>query len=146
MRRRKSTIQIQCENPKIIIDEELKRVGANLGDNYDNFIEYCKNRGLFGNDTTYRSIGCFSRENIRKLYKEFLNPIRQIRGLLGISYKELGEEIGYTGSSINNAVHRCELSIPMQKAIELFLKNYDLKKELERQKISFNIALKSFCS
>lgn len=42
MRRKISTIQIQCENPKTIIDEELKKIDANLGDNYDNFIEYCK--------------------------------------------------------------------------------------------------------
>ena len=69
MRRKISTIQIQCENPKTIIDEELKKIDANLVDNYDHFIEYCKNRGLFGNDTPYRSIGFFSRENIESYTK-----------------------------------------------------------------------------
>ena len=146
MRRKISTIQIQCENPKTIIDEELKKLDANLGDNYDDFIEYCKNRGLFGNDTPYRSIGFFSRENIRKLYKEFRNPVKQVSALLGLTYKELGKQIGYTGMALTNAVVRGELSVPMQKALELFLKNYDLKKDIEKQKIVFNLAIKAMSS
>ncbi len=128
-------ITYNYENQITIIDEELNKIGVNLGDNYDNFIEYCKNRGLFGNDTPYKSIGSFSRENIRKLYKEFRSPVKQVSALLGLPYKELGKQIGYSGMALNSAVVRGELSVPMQKSIELFLKNYDLKKRLKNKKL-----------
>ena len=40
---------MMTDQQKIIIDEELKKIGAKL-DNYDDFIEYCKNRGILGSD------------------------------------------------------------------------------------------------
>ena len=48
--------------------------------------------------------------------------------------------------ALTNAVVRGELSVPMQKALELFLKNYDLKKEIEKQKIVFNLAITAMSS
>ena len=83
------------DQQKIIIDEELKKIGAKL-DNYDDFIEYCKNRGMFGDDVPFYNRVVFTRPNIRKLYKEFRSPIKQASKLLGLTYKELGEQIGYT--------------------------------------------------
>ena len=138
MRRKISTIQIQCENPKTIIDEELKKLDANLGDNYDDFIEYCKNRGMFGDDVPFYNRVVFSRPNIRKLYKEFRSPIKQASKLLGLTYDELGEKIGCTGSAINNAIVRDKISDWMIKSVELLLENHQLKEQIKRQ----NTALK----
>ena len=142
MRRKISTIQIQCENPKTIIDEELKKLDANLGDNYDDFIEYCKNRGMFGDDVPFYNRVVFSRPNIRKLYKEFRSPIKQASKLLGLTYDELGEKIGCTGSAINNAIVRDKISDWMIKSVELLLENHQLKEQIKRQNTAFKETLK----
>lgn len=41
---------------------------------------------------------------------------------LGITYRELGEAIGYSESAIKMAISNDKVSEPMQKAIELYLK------------------------
>ena len=50
---------------------------------------------------------------------------------LGMTYKELGEAIGYSESAIKMAISKDKISEPMVKAIELYKKNLELKKELE---------------
>lgn len=52
---------------------------------------------------------------------------------LGITYKELGEAIGYSESAISNA-SRGKVSEQLSKAIELYIENIQLKKELEQSK------------
>ncbi len=133
---------MMTEEQKIIIDEELKRISANLGDNYDNFIEYCKNRGLFGDDVPFYNRAIFTRPNIRKLYKEFLSPIKQASKLLGLTYKELGEQIGYSESTLTNAVVKDKISTPMIKAIELLIEIHRLRNELKKQNIVFKATIK----
>ena len=129
------------DQQKIIIDEELKKIGAKL-DNYDDFIEYCKNRGMFGDDVPFYNRVVFSRPNIRKLYKEFRSPIKQASKLLGLTYDELGEKIGCTGSAINNAIVRDKISDWMIKSVELLLENHQLKEQIKRQNTAFKETLK----
>lgn len=50
---------------------------------------------------------------------------------LGITYKELGDEIGYSESAISNA-SRGTVSDAMKKAIELYLKTLEQEKELQK--------------
>lgn len=61
---------------------------------------------------------------------EELNIIKKTCKELGLTYAQLAEEIGYGESAVNNA-SRAEVSKPMQKAIELYLKTLELKKQLE---------------
>lgn len=132
---------MMTDEQKIIIDEELKKIGVKM-DNYDEFIEYCKNRGLFGDDVPFYNRVIFTRQNVRKLYKEFLSPIKQASKLLGITYKELGEIIGYSESTLTNAVVKDKISTPMIKAIQLALENHKLKNELKKQNIVFKATIK----
>ncbi|MCI7023573.1 MAG: hypothetical protein MR964_05035 [Campylobacter sp.] len=132
---------MMTDQQKIIIDEELKKIGAKL-DNYDEFIEYCKNRGMFGDDVPFYNRVVFTRLNVRKLYKEFLSPIKQASKLLGLTYDELGEKIGCTGSALNNAIVRDKISDWMIKSIELLLENHQLKEQIKKQNAAFRETLK----
>lgn len=132
---------MMTDQQKIIIDEELKKIGAKL-DNYDEFIEYCKNRGMFGDDVPFYNRVVFTRMNVRKLYKEFKSPIKQASKLLGLTYDELGEKIGCTGSALNNAIVRDKISDWMIKSIELLLENHQLKEQIKKQNAAFRETLK----
>ena len=132
---------MMTEQQKIIIDEELEKIGAKL-DNYDEFIEYCKNRGMFGDDVPFYNRVVFTRMNVRKLYKEFKSPIKQASKLLGLTYDELGEKIGCTGSALNNAIVRDKISDWMIKSIELLLENHQLKEQIKKQNAAFRETLK----
>ena len=47
----------------------------------------------------------------------------------GITYKQLGELIGYSESAINNAARQDKISEPLKKAIELYNENLKLYQE-----------------
>ena len=57
---------------------------------------------------------------VKKVSKEF-----------GLTYKELGEKIGYSESNLRRSVSQKQMSIQLQKAIEMFLKIKKLEKELK---------------
>lgn len=64
---------------------------------------------------------------------------------LGLTYKELGELIGYSESAIKSAIQKDIVSEPMQKAIELYKQNLKLQeqnKEFEVFKEFFKNILK----
>ncbi|TLE00983.1 XRE family transcriptional regulator [Helicobacter muridarum] len=50
---------------------------------------------------------------------------------LGLTYRELGEKIGYSESAINNASRQENISEPLTRAIELYLENTRLKEQLQ---------------
>lgn len=50
---------------------------------------------------------------------------------LNLTYKQLGEAIGYSESALNNAARQEKISEPLKRAIELYLENLKLKQELE---------------
>lgn len=50
---------------------------------------------------------------------------------LGITYRELGEAIGYGGDSLRNIASKVEVSEPLTKAIELYKENLALKAQLQ---------------
>ncbi|MBR8461517.1 transcriptional regulator [Campylobacter sp. faydin G-105] len=58
------------------------------------------------------------------------NIIKKTCKELGITYKQLGELIGYSESAINNAARQEKISEPLTRAIELYRENLKLKKEL----------------
>jgi len=63
-----------------------------------------------------------------------IHLVKKVSKELGITYKELGEEIGYTESSLRKAVSDNRTTLQLQKAIELYLKNRKLEAEQEKNK------------
>lgn len=66
-----------------------------------------------------------------KTEKKTENLIKKTCKELGLTYRELGEKIGYSESAINNASRQESLSEPLTKAIELYLENQKLKEQLQ---------------
>lgn len=50
---------------------------------------------------------------------------------LGMTYRQLGEAVGYGEGTVNNAAATGKVSEPLKKAIELYLETLELKKELQ---------------
>jgi len=65
--------------------------------------------------------------------EEAENLIKSTCRALGITYRELGERIGYGEDAIKKAALSPEVSKPMQKAIELMVNNIKLKEEITQQ-------------
>lgn len=59
------------------------------------------------------------------------NLIKKTCKELGLTYRELGEKIGYGEEAISKAARTNKISLPMQKACEMFVKIKELEKEKE---------------
>ena len=74
------------------------------------------------------------------------NLIKKVSMELGVTYKELGEAVGYSENTIKQSVSKDKLSLPLQKAIKLYVENLELKNRLQEytflQKTLKNIILK----
>ncbi len=71
------------------------------------------------------------------------NLVKQTAKRLNLTYKQLGEAIGYTEGALKNAITIDKVSDQMAKAIELYSETLELKKELETTK-AFKKHLKDF--
>ena len=58
--------------------------------------------------------------------------VKRVSKELGMTYKELGEKIGYTESNLRRSVSKNQLSGQLKKAIELYLEIIKLK-EIEKE-------------
>ena len=66
-----------------------------------------------------------------------IHLVKKVSKALGLTYKELGEEIGYSEGNLKRSVSKNELSLQLKKSLELYLEIVKLKKkdeESERQK------------
>ena len=63
--------------------------------------------------------------------KKEIHLVKKVSKELGITYKELGEKIGYTESNLRKSVSENRLSIPLERAIELYLQviNFQQKED-----------------
>ncbi|BCD63516.1 transcriptional regulator [Nitratiruptor sp. YY08-14] len=59
------------------------------------------------------------------------NIVKKVCKELGLTYKQLGEAIGYSEANINKVASTGQVSKQLQKAIELYLENLKLKKQLQ---------------
>ena len=69
--------------------------------------------------------------------KSEMHPIKQVSKQLGLTYRELGEAIGYSESTLRKSVSKNEISPQLKKALELYLENISLKtirKKIENTK------------
>ena len=77
--------------------------------------------------------------------KKEIHLVKKVSKELGLTYKELGEKIGYSESSLRKTVSNNTLSSQLKTAIELYLDNLQLKQEineLEDFKNTFRTFLK----
>ena len=59
------------------------------------------------------------------------NIVKKVCKELGLAYKQLGEKIGVSESSLRSAASTGKISNQIKKAIGLYLENLELKKELQ---------------
>lgn len=73
------------------------------------------------------------------------NLIKDTCKSLGLTYRELGEKIGYSDSNLRKAVSQNKVSSQLKKAIELYLEIVKLKEKEEETK-NFKSILRTFIS
>ena len=59
------------------------------------------------------------------------NIVKKVCKELGLTYKQLGEKIGYSEGSIRNVASKTEVSDAVKKAIELLYELEECKKQLQ---------------
>ena len=59
-----------------------------------------------------------------------IHLVKKVSKELGLTYKELGEKIGYSEGNLKRAVHDNRTTFQLEKAIELYLKNLKLEEKL----------------
>ena len=67
---------------------------------------------------------------LKENYQE-QNIIKKMCQELRLTYRQLGEAIGYSEGAINKAARQEKISEPLTKAIELHLENLELKNRLK---------------
>ncbi|CAA6824095.1 MAG: Unknown protein [uncultured Sulfurovum sp.] len=60
-----------------------------------------------------------------------MHLVKKVSKELGLTYKELGEKIGYSESNLRQSVSSNKLSLQLKKAIELYLETINLKKRVD---------------
>ena len=71
--------------------------------------------------------------------------VKRVAKEFGLTYKELGEEIGYSESNLRKSVSENRLSLPLKKAIELYFENQKVKK-LRKEREELKDILRTFLS
>ena len=68
--------------------------------------------------------------------------VKRVSKELGLTYKELGEEIGYSESTLRKSVSEDRITQQLKKAIELYLKTLEFEKDRkEIESIKENIRI-----
>jgi ribosome-binding protein aMBF1 (putative translation factor) len=60
-----------------------------------------------------------------------IHLVKRVSKELGMTYKELGEKIGYSESNLRSSVSQNKLSVQLKTSIELYLKVLKLEKNEE---------------
>ena len=63
--------------------------------------------------------------------KKEVHLVKKVSKELGLTYKELGEKIGYSESSLRKTVSNNTTSSQLKTAIHLYLDNLKLKEEID---------------
>ena len=74
-----------------------------------------------------------------------IHLVKRVSKELGITYKELAENIGYSESNLRQSVSTNKLSSQLRKAIELYLETINLKKRVDEAE-DFKSILRTFIS
>ena len=66
------------------------------------------------------------------LEEKEVHLVKRVSKELGLTYKELGEKIGYTEGSLRRSVSTNQISSQLEKALELYLEIIKLKEKEKR--------------
>jgi len=77
------------------------------------------------------------------LEEKEIHLVKKVSKKLGMTYKELGEAIGYGEGTLRRSVSKNELSGQLEKALELYLEIVELK-EREKNMETLKESLKTF--
>ena len=72
-----------------------------------------------------------------------IHLVKRVSKELGLTYKELGERIGYSESNLRSSVSQNKLSTQLKKSIELYLEVLKLK-EIEEKRRSLEDILRLY--
>ena len=72
-----------------------------------------------------------------------IHLVKKVSKELGLTYKELGEKIGYSESNLRQSVYSNKLSKQLEKAIKLYLETVELKKKVKESE-NFKSILRTF--
>jgi predicted transcriptional regulator len=76
------------------------------------------------------------------LAEKEVHLVKRVSKELGLTYKELGEEIGYSESTLRKSVSEDRITQQLKKAIELYLKTLEFEKDRkEIESIKENIRI-----
>jgi hypothetical protein len=64
--------------------------------------------------------------------KEEIHLVKRVSKELGLTYKELGVEIGYSESMLRQSVSRNTISSQLKKVLELYIKTIELERKLNK--------------
>ena len=69
--------------------------------------------------------------------------VKKVSKELGLTYKELGEKIGYSESNLRQSVYTNKISIQLETAIKLYNETIELRKKLNEAE-KFKSILRTF--
>ena len=61
--------------------------------------------------------------------KKEIHLVKKVSKELGLTYKELGEEIGYSESILRQSVSKSKISSQLKRVLELYMETIKLKQE-----------------
>lgn len=120
------------EKSKNIIIEFLKEQEFDFS-NFDDFIEYIQFRGMLNKNVKVVDKVIFTKANLKKLYEEYINPIKKTAKILQVNYKQLAEITGYSENGLKNASYRNTFTEQLRITLDLLIENHKLKKQLFQQ-------------
>ena len=71
------------------------------------------------------------KKGVSVLEEKEVHLVKRVSKELGMTYKELGEEIGYSESILRQSVSKNKISSQLKRAIELYMETVKLKREKE---------------
>lgn len=102
--------------------------------NYDDFIEYIQLRGMINSNIKAINRIIFTRANLRKIYQEYENPIKKFCKEQNLTYKELGNLIGFGEEAISKSARTKNISLQLETALNLYRENIELRKQIKALK------------
>ncbi|VYS84345.1 hypothetical protein [Campylobacter ureolyticus] len=103
--------------------------------NYDDFIEYIQLRGMINSNIKAINRIIFTKANLRKIYQEYNNPIKKFCKEQNLTYRELGNFLGFGEEAISKSARTQKISLQLETALNLFKENIELKEQIKALKI-----------
>ncbi|WP_180674130.1 hypothetical protein [Helicobacter sp. 13S00477-4] len=127
----KDKIQLSTEikrgNEKAIIPEVLQQITQILG--YEPFWHEGGNHIIFKNEKTEEIFYCIEWHFAFELKEQ--NLIKKTAKELGMTYKELGEAIGVSDTTLASSVSNNKVSAQIEASLNLILENHHLKQQIK---------------